>query len=103
MTQMNQRAFLFQAKIDLMNAKNLQDENVGKDTHMDLDLDMWITHNRTKVFYTTYKYTYPTTAYPIKQKQAKCLISYYGYTNETCWLVVNVHWGSLGSCNNSYS
>ena len=39
----------FQAKIDLMNAKNLQDENVGKDTHMDLDLDMWITHNKTKV------------------------------------------------------
>jgi hypothetical protein len=23
-----------------------QDENFGKDTHMDLDLDMWITHNR---------------------------------------------------------
>ena len=32
-----------------MNAKNLQDESVGKDTHMDLDLDMWITHNKTKV------------------------------------------------------
>lgn len=69
-----------------MNAKNFNDENYGKDTHMDLDLDMWITHNRTKVYYTTLKYTYPTTVYPVKQvKQARCLISYYGYTNETCW------------------
>ena len=64
-----------------MNAKNFNDENYGKDTHMDLDLDMWITHNRTKVYYTTLKYTYPTTVYPVKQvKQARCLISYYGYT-----------------------
>ena len=75
----------FQEKIDLMNAKNLQDEQFGKDTHMDLDMDMWITHNRTKVYYSTYKYTYPTTYYPIKYKQGKCLISYYGVTNTTCW------------------
>ena len=75
----------FQEKIDLMNAKNLQDEQYGKDTHMDLDMDMWITHNRTKVYYSTYKYTYPTTYYPIKYKQGKCLISYYGVTNTTCW------------------
>ena len=49
-------------------------------------MEMWITHNRSKVEYSTVKYTLPTTKYyePAK-KMAKCLISYYGITNETCW------------------
>ena len=50
-------------------------------------MDMWITHNKSKVEYSTYAYTYPTTYAPVKYEQAKCLITYYGYTNETCWYV----------------
>ena len=46
---------------------------------------MWITHNRSQVEYSTIKYTLPTTYYEAPEKMAKCLISYYGITNETCW------------------
>lgn len=62
-----------------------QETQYKKDTHVDLSMDMWIVHNKSKVEYSTYAYTYPTTYAPVKYEQAKCLISYYGYTNETCW------------------
>ena len=48
-------------------------------------MEMWITHNRSQVEYSTIKYTVPTTYYAAPQQVAKCLISYYGHTNETCW------------------
>ena len=50
-------------------------------------MDMWITHNKSKVSYSTHKYLYPTTVAPRVYEQAECLITYYGYTNETCWYV----------------
>ncbi len=33
------------------------------------------------------RFTYPTTPLPpyLERKSAKCLVTYYGYTNETCW------------------
>ena len=52
---------------------------------MDLAMDMWITHNKSRVAYSTKKYTYPTTPAPRVYEQAECLITYYGYTNATCW------------------
>lgn len=72
-------------KIDLLAAQQIQDEHSYKDTHMDLDMEMWITHNRSEIEYSTVKYTAPTTYYVSEKKMAKCLISYYGVTNETCW------------------
>ena len=64
----------------------VQEADHGKDTHMDLNMEMWIVHNKTKSYITTVQYAYPTTtpAAEIK-KYYKCLISYYGITNETCW------------------
>jgi len=60
----------------------------AKDTHVDLNMEMFIVHNKTTLYKPTYKpvyynYSKPYTAYP--ESQAKCLISYYGVTNETCW------------------
>lgn len=55
---------------------------------MDLSMEMWIIHNKTKDYglETTIQYTYPTEAPEAEKKEyAKCLISYYGITNETCW------------------
>ena len=62
-----------------------QDPQYTKDTHVDLAMDMWITHNKSRVAYSTKKYTYPTTPAPRVYEQAECLITYYGYTNATCW------------------
>ena len=64
----------------------IQDNHSFKDTHMDLGMEMWISHNRSKVEYSTVTYTLGTSTYaPVEKKMAKCLISYYGITNETCW------------------
>ena len=52
---------------------------------MDLNMEMWIIHNKTKAYQTTIGYTYPTEAPEYKPTTHKCLISYYGITNETCW------------------
>ena len=78
-------------------------------------MEMWISHNRSKVDYSTVMYTLgiefctnfafafniglkkklqdliilytlgTSTYAPVAKKMAKCLISYYGITNETCW------------------
>jgi len=59
-----------------------------KDTHVDLSMEMFIVHNKTNLYQPTYPPIYYSTEapyYPTKHKQAKCLISYYGVTNETCW------------------
>ena len=70
-----------ECKIDLLNRKNL-DMNF-KDTHMDMSMDMWIVHNRTNFKHELEKAAYQPAAYEVKKP--KCLISYYGVTNETCW------------------
>merc|ERR1719342_739613 len=69
-----------ECKIDLINRKNL-DMNF-KDTKMDLSMDMWIIHNRTD-----FKNELEKPAYqPVYEvKKPKCLISYYGVTNESCY------------------
>jgi predicted nucleic acid-binding Zn-ribbon protein len=73
-------------KIDLLGAKQVQDNHSYKDTHLDLGMEMWITHNRSNVEYSTVKYSVSPEYYkPVAKKMSKCLISYYGITNETCW------------------
>ncbi len=51
-------------RIDLLNAKKRRGPKYDKDTHVNLDMQMWITHNQTKQ---EYKYetspTYTTTTY----------------------------------------
>merc|ERR1711970_1616357 len=59
-----------------------------KDTHVDLSMEMFITHNKTNLYKPTYAPIYYSTEKPYYAEhydQAKCLISYYGVTNETCW------------------
>merc|ERR1719290_468006 len=61
----------------------------NKDTHVDLSMQMFIVHNKTSLYKPTYAPVYYHTEAPYYKKknepQAKCLISYYGVTNETCW------------------
>jgi len=60
----------------------------AKDTHVDLNMEMFIVHNKTVLYKPTYKpvyYNYSKPYYTAPEAQAKCLISYYGVTNETCW------------------
>merc|ERR1719309_531259 len=59
----------------------------NKDTHVDLSMEMYITHNKTTLYNPTYKPVYYTTEkyYESKEESPQCLISYYGVTNETCW------------------
>ena len=64
------------------------DEINSKDTHVNLKMEMFIVHNRTNLYKPNYKTIYFTTKKPYTTKappQPKCLISYYGVTNETCW------------------
>ena len=49
---------------------------------------MFITHNKTNLYKPTYAPIYYSTEKPYYAEhvdQGKCLISYYGVTNETCW------------------
>ena len=68
---------------------DIGDEEIdSKDTHVDLSMEMYIVHNKTNLYKPTYAPIYYTTEKPYyakEEQQAKCLISYYGYTNETCW------------------
>jgi len=60
----------------------------SKDTHVDLSMEMYIVHNKTTLYKPTHEpiiYTTEKPKYKKVEQQAKCLISYYGYTNETCW------------------
>ena len=73
-------------------AKSVATDNSGavenKDTHVDLTMEMYITHNKTTLYKPTYKPIYFTTEkniYKKEEESPKCLISYYGVTNETCW------------------
>merc|ERR1711970_1124213 len=64
------------------------DEIDTKDTHVELSMEMFIVHNRTNLYKPTAKTIYFTTKKPYTTQappQPKCLISYYGVTNETCW------------------
>ena len=91
-------AYLEKLKDDLAeqrieNLKNsmpdVKDEEYdSKDTHVDLSMEMFIVHNKTTLYKPTYAPVYYSTEKPYYEKeehQAKCLISYYGITNETCW------------------
>ena len=44
-----------QCRVDILNARNARPATYDKDTHVNLDMQMWITHNQTKVDYTTKK------------------------------------------------
>merc|ERR1712215_19700 len=65
-----------------------QSEQESKDTHVNLSMEMFITHNKTTLYKPTYLPIYYSTEGSYKKEkepQGKCLISYYGVTNETCW------------------
>ncbi len=61
-------------RVDLLNAKKKRGPQYDKDTHVNLDMQMWITHNQTKqeykeestVTYTTTTYYTTTTTTPYK-------------------------------------
>ena len=72
-------------KIDALNKQSFDDDLSYKDTHMDLSMEMWIVHNRSDYTYSTTMYTLAPYSQAPDYDQAKCLISYYGVTNETCW------------------
>merc|ERR1712174_162718 len=59
-----------------------------KDTKMDLSMDMLIVHNRSDNKVEPEKTTLRP-KYEFKNEKSKCLISYYGATNETCWYKSN--------------
>ena len=53
-----------QCRVDILNARNAKPPTYDKDTHVNLDMQMWITHNQTKVEYSTpYTTTTTTTEY----------------------------------------
>ena len=52
-----------QCRLDTLNAKNAPNATYDQDTHVNLDMQMWITHNQTKVEYSTYATTPSTTTY----------------------------------------
>ena len=64
-----------QCRLDILNAKNNRHPTYDKDTHVNLDMQMWITHNQTKNEYstttTTTKTTYKTTTYTTPYKTYK--------------------------------
>ena len=64
-----------QCRLDILNAKNVKHPSYNKDTHVNLDMQMWITHNQTKNEYstttTTTKTTYKTTTYTTPYKTYK--------------------------------
>jgi len=63
-------------------------EYENKDTHVDLSMEMFITHNKSTLYKPTIKpIYYSTEKYKAEYvpDSPKCLISYYGVTNETCW------------------
>jgi len=75
---------------NLKNSIPKEEDNVeSKDTHVDLSMEMFITHNKTELYKPTYAPVYYSTDAPYYKQpyeaKGKCLISYYGYTNETCW------------------
>ena len=62
---------LDQCKIDLIAANQWTDDHSYKDTHLDLGMEMWITHNKSKVEYSTMKYTMATEGYVPKVRLLK--------------------------------
>jgi len=80
---------LAEVKIQIL-AKKLEggeEDLETKDTHVDLNLEMFITHNSTRISDRPNDVYYTTEGYEKEyvEESAKCLISYYGTTNETCW------------------
>ena len=53
-----------QCRLDILNARNMKHPSYDRDTHVNLDMQMWITHNQTKIEYSTEEpSTYTTTTY----------------------------------------
>ena len=53
-----------QCRLDILNARNVKHATYDRDTHVNLDMQMWITHNQTKNEYSTpAPSTYTTTTY----------------------------------------
>ena len=75
-----------ECKIDLLNKRQMAINY--KDTKMDLSMDMLIVHNRSDNKVEPEKTTLRP-KYEFKNEKSKCLISYYGATNETCWYKSN--------------
>ena len=69
-------------RIDILNAKNKRNPKYLRDTHVNLDMKMWITHNETeeKNYYpATYKPVYKPPQYPTQK------IYYEPYTTTTTY------------------
>ena len=61
-----------QCRIDILNARNARPAAYDRDTHVNLDMQMWITHNQTEIQYSTYPttttYSTTTTTYTTTYK-----------------------------------
>ena len=71
--------------MDILNARNARPPKYDKDTHVNLDMQMWITHNQTKVAYptpATYA-TKPPTTYPPKTYPSTTYKPYKPYRTTT--------------------
>ena len=63
--------------MDLLNVNSYVEDKYTKDTHVDLAMDMWITHNKTKLNVAAGGCRYPTTDIPysvLEKRSAKCLV-----------------------------
>ena len=73
---------LAHCRIDILNAKNKHSPKYLRDTHVNLDMQMWITHNETKeqnYYPGTYKPAYKPPVYPTQR------IYYEPYTTKTTY------------------
>jgi predicted nucleic acid-binding Zn-ribbon protein len=73
---------LAHCRIDILNAKNKHSPKYLRDTHVNLDMQMWITHNETKeqnYYPGTYKPEYKPPVYPTQR------IYYEPYTTKTTY------------------
>nr|AVA26901.1 mucin-like spermatophore wall protein 1 [Lepeophtheirus salmonis] len=79
---------LSDCRLDLMFFEHKEVIEDSKDTKVDMNMEMWIIHNKSNSKHEETLFTMPTTEKPKEtniKKEAKCLITYYGYTNESCW------------------
>ena len=73
---------LSHCRVDILNKKNIHSPKYLRDTHVNLDMQMWITHNETKeknYYPGTYKPVYKPPKYPTQR------IYYEPYTTKTTY------------------
>jgi len=79
---------LAESKLEILSKKleAQQPEDEDGDTHVDLSMEMFITHNKSAPTPPEPIY-FATEGPPVEEVEeiGTCLISYYGATNETCW------------------